>query len=39
MFGAGPYIQENFGITRYAANRFLLKWMETFHSHTGEKRK
>jgi hypothetical protein len=30
MFGAGPYIQENFGITKYDANRFLVKWMETF---------
>jgi hypothetical protein len=30
MFGAGPYIQENFKITRYDANRFLVKWMETF---------
>jgi len=30
MFGAGPYIQENFEITKYDANRFLVKWMETF---------
>ena len=30
MFGAGPYIQENFKITKYDANRFLVKWMETF---------
>ena len=30
MFGAVPYIQENFGITKYDANRFLVKWMETF---------
>jgi hypothetical protein len=30
MFGAGPYIQERFGITKYDANRFLVKWMETF---------
>ena len=30
MFGAGPYIQENFKITRYDANRFLVKRMETF---------
>jgi len=30
MLGAGPYIQENFGITKYDANRFLVKWMETF---------
>jgi hypothetical protein len=36
MFGAGPYVQEYFKITKYDANRFLLKWMEAFHSHTGE---
>ena len=30
MFGAGPYIQERFGTTKYDANRFLVKWMETF---------
>jgi hypothetical protein len=30
MFGAGRYIQERFGITKYDANRFLVKWMETF---------
>jgi len=30
MLGAVPYIQENFKITRYDANRFLVKWMETF---------
>ena len=32
MFGAGPYIQENFGITKYDANRFLVKWMESFNT-------
>ena len=31
MFGAGPYIQENFKITKYDANRFLVKWMENFN--------
>jgi hypothetical protein len=30
MFGAVPHIQENFKITKYDANRFLVKWMETF---------
>ena len=30
MFGAGSWIQEAFGITKYDANRFLVKWMETF---------
>ena len=32
MLGAGPYIQENFGITKYDANRFLVKWCETFNT-------
>jgi|TARA_R110002124_G_scaffold250385_1_gene415425 hypothetical protein len=32
MFGAVPYIQENFGITKYDANRFLVKWMESFNT-------
>ena len=30
MFGATPYIQEIFGVTKYDAQRFLVKWMETF---------
>ena len=30
MFGASPYIREEFEVTRYDANRFLTKWMETF---------
>ena len=30
MFGATPYIQEQFNTTKYDAQRFLLKWMETF---------
>ncbi len=30
MYGAGPYIQEIFGVSKYDANRFLVKWMETF---------
>jgi len=30
MFGAGSWIQEAFGITKYDANRFLVKWMQTF---------
>ena len=31
MLGAVPYIQENFEmVTKYDANRFLVKWMETF---------
>ena len=30
MFGATPYIQKEFNITKYDAQRFLVKWMETF---------
>lgn len=30
IYGAGPYIQEIFGVSKYDANRFLVKWMETF---------
>ncbi len=30
MVGAGKYIQDRFGVTKYDANRFLVKWMETF---------
>jgi len=40
MFEAGQYIQDKFGITKYEANRFLIKWMETFaerHDHSTER--
>jgi len=30
MFGASPYIREEFPVTRYEANRLLAKWMETY---------
>ena len=30
MVGATPYIQKKFNITKYDAQRFLVKWMETF---------
>ena len=30
MVGAGKYIQDRFGVTKYDANRFLVKWMETY---------
>ncbi len=30
MFGAVPYIVEAFNITKYDAQRHLIKWMETF---------
>jgi hypothetical protein len=30
MYEASPYVQKKFNITKYEANRFLIKWMETF---------
>ena len=30
MYGATPYIQKRFSVTRYEANRLLTRWMETF---------
>ena len=30
MFGAGSYIQEHFGVTKYEARDFLSEWMKTF---------
>jgi hypothetical protein len=36
MFGASPYLQETFDLTRHDANRVLTYWMETFESrHAG----
>jgi hypothetical protein len=30
MFGAGPYLQREFGLTRHEARDIVLKWMESF---------
>jgi hypothetical protein len=30
MVEATPYIQKHFRVTKYDAQRFLVKWMETF---------
>lgn len=30
MFGAGPVIQEQFGVSKSEARDFLLTWMDTF---------
>lgn len=30
MFGAAPYIEEEFGVTKREAKAFLVEWMETF---------
>ena len=35
MVGATPYIQKQFNMNKYDAQRFLLKWMETFNEQTG----
>lgn len=34
MFDATPYIQKQFNTNKYDAQRFLLKWMETFNEQT-----
>ena len=31
MFGAGPYLQRDFGISRQEARDILLEWMENFN--------
>jgi hypothetical protein len=30
MFGAAPYLQQEFGLTRQDARDVLMKWMESF---------
>ena len=36
MFGAAPYIVEEFGVSRSEARQLLLNWMQTFkESHHG----
>lgn len=30
MFGAAPYLQQEFGLTKYQARDILVKWMESF---------
>ena len=30
MFGAGMYLQDDFEMTKYDANRILIQWMEEF---------
>lgn len=30
MFGAGPYVQDAFGLDRREARDLVLEWMETF---------
>lgn len=30
MFGAAPYLQQEFGLDRYEARKVLLQWMDSF---------
>ena len=30
MFGAGPYVEDEFGLGRREAKDLLIEWMETF---------
>jgi hypothetical protein len=30
MFGASPYLQEEFGLSRYEAKTVLMSWMKSF---------
>jgi len=30
MFGAGAYLEDQFGLSRYEARDILIAWMETF---------
>ena len=30
MFGAGAYLQDNFGLSRYEARDILLEWFKSF---------
>ena len=35
MFGAAPYIVEEFGVSRNEAKQLLLNWMQTFGERHG----
>lgn len=32
MFGAGPYLEREFGLTKYEAREILSKWMNSFRN-------
>lgn len=36
MFGAAPYLQREFDLTRYDARDILIEWMETFEQRHGD---
>jgi hypothetical protein len=35
MFGAAPYVQKEFGVSRYDARDLVKNWMETFGERHG----
>ena len=35
MFGAGPYVQEEFGLDRHAAREVVMKWAKNFGKDDG----
>ena len=37
MFGAGPYLQKQFGMNRYEAKDIILEWIETYPVRQGVK--
>jgi hypothetical protein len=37
MFGAAPYLQDAFGLSRHEARDILLEWMDTFSERHGAK--
>jgi hypothetical protein len=37
MFGAAPYLQDAFGLSRYEARDILLEWIDTFSERHGAK--
>ena len=36
MYGAGPYIRDNFDVNREESHRILSKWMKTFAERHGK---
>ena len=36
MFGAAPYVQEEFGFDKRLARSFVIEWMETFSERHGK---
>ena len=36
MFGAGPYVEEWFGLSRKEAREYVTEWMKTFSERNGK---